>query len=156
MYALPSVEAISSPTKAGINDCESLHSCFNPDHGLWLLNKPQATFLYSSKCIHLLTCVVEGGWLNGAVLEIGICGCDIFKKAFVKVCVLKEDMFKIHLYEPVEKTISLNEASQEKNTYDHNGKHRRTKIKNAMAKVLEHNFKPDYYPISQLLFYYWQ
>lgn len=85
---------------------------------LWVVaSKAQATFLYSSQGTHLLTCVVEDGWLDGAVLEIGVCGCHIFKITFVKECVLKEDMFKIHLYEPAGKTASLSEASQKKNIW---------------------------------------
>lgn len=80
-----------------------------------MASKAQATFLYSSRGAHLLTCVVEDGGLDGAVLEIGICGCYVFKITFVKECVLKEDVFKIHLYEPAGKTASLSEDSQEKN-----------------------------------------
>jgi hypothetical protein len=77
-------------------------------------SKPQPIFVYFSQGVLLLTCVVEGGRFDGAVLEIRICGCHIFKIAFVKECVLKEDMFKIHLYEPVRKTASVSEVSQGK------------------------------------------
>lgn len=74
-------------------------------------SKPQSTFL---PVCPRLTCVVEGSRFNGAVLEISVCGCHIFKIAFVKECVLKEDMLEVHRYEPVRKTASLSEASQGK------------------------------------------
>lgn len=112
MPALPGARSHFSPKKL----TQMAVNPFAPASALTMgfSSKPQTTFVYSSQCVYPLTCVVEGGWFDGAVLEISICGCYVFKIAFVKECVLKEDMLKVHLYEPVGKTASLSEVSQAK------------------------------------------
>ena len=57
----------------------------------------------SPHSVRVLTCVIKDGRFNGAVFEIGISGCNVFKIALVKECVFKKNMFKVHLCEPVEK-----------------------------------------------------
>lgn len=82
----------------------------------------------------VLTCVIKDGWFNGAIFEIGISRCNIFKIALVKECVLKEHMFKVHLCEPVEKILASEWFVQEKRRHI-------TKKENAQRQKKE-NCKP--------------
>lgn len=64
------------------------------------------SLLPSPHPVHGLTCVIKDGGFNGAVFEVGISGCNVFEIALVKERVFKENVFKIHLCEPVEKTFA--------------------------------------------------
>lgn len=140
--AIPGARAHLSSLRLGT----SFYKYFPPPEAYnwvcWFLANTDPPLLPSTHSTHLLTCVIKDSWFNGAVFEIGVSRCNIFKIAFIKECVLEEYVFKVHLCEPVgEMLVSEWFIQGKKRDMRPKWKTQKGKIRTAWQKVLEHYFQ---------------